>query len=372
MIGAYRETLQLLELVGSVDLLERKPLELILSGFSLRLPRLPSPLHLGIGLLTAKGLQMRDRFSAARLMHHLHKLRFRLPVDSSVDQLLSQLHQPGNLVEKLWSPLCLAALNTPVELASAQVFCNVLRDSLTGPRANSDVLLNRNNLGSLLPDAAANYLVRRDCQIHLCSKVEAITRVAQGFNLAGPEHTCELVVLAPHPARLPDLLAMLPEMANISRQVSEFTWQPILTLWLHFAGALQFPFPMLGLGGSQDPWAFERNDIAPGVVSIVMSAEGPHLNLPAEQLRDEYVVLLARRIGPLPKLTNWKTIIEKRATFACIPNQQRPDTRSPIQGLYLAGDYTTGTDPTTTYPATIEGAVRSGVECARLILADRK
>ncbi len=372
MVGAYRETLELMEFLGSADQLERKPLELILPGFSLRLPRLPNPFHLGVGLLMAKGLRLQDKLAAVSFLHHLQALRFRLPVDCSVRQLLSRLHQPDNLIEKLWAPLCLAALNTHLEVASAQVFCNVLRDSLTGHRANSDLLLNRNNLGCLLPDAATDYLTRQNCRIHLGSKVESVTRVAQGFNLAGPEHFCEQVVLAPHPARLPALLKRLPEMSDISRQISELTWQPILTLWLQFAEAPQFSFPMLGLGDSRYPWAFERNDIAPGVVSMVMSAEGPHLHLPAEQLRDEYLALLARQIGPLPSLTSWKIIIEKRATFACIPDQQRPGNRTPIKGLYLAGDYTIGTEPTSTYPATIEGAVRSGVECARLILADRK
>jgi uncharacterized protein with NAD-binding domain and iron-sulfur cluster len=62
-------------------------------------------------------------------------------------------------------------------------------------------------------------------------------------------------------------------------------------------------------------------------------------------------------------LLNWKLIVEKRATYACVPRLPRPDNVTPIAGLYLAGDYTAGD-----YPATLESAVQSGVKCARLIL----
>jgi hypothetical protein len=129
---------------------------------------------------------------------------------------------------------------------------------------------------------------------------------------------------------------------------------------------------MLGLGDSQAPWLFERNDIAPGVVALVTSADGPHLSLPAEQLRDDYLTLLAARFGPLPELLAWKTIIEKRATYTCTPDMPRPTNRTSLPGCYLAGDFTAGANAGLTYPATLEGAVRSGVECARLILADPK
>jgi len=372
MIGAYRETRRLLARLGAAEKLEQRPLELIVPGFRLRLPALPAPLHLAIGLLLARGLSLREKFAAARFMHHLQGLNFRLPADLPAGKLLDQQCQPANLMARLWAPLCIAALNTPLELASAQVFCNVLRDSLAGSRTDSDLLMNRADLGSLLADPAMTFLAQRQGEVQLACKVNALVCDETGFYLNGPDIAAAKVVLATHPARLPALLAGLPELAGVISQVGAFTWQPILTLWLRFATPLGFPFPMLGLGDSQAPWAFERNDVAPGIVAIVMSAQGPHLELPPETLRDEYLRLLARQLGPLPALLGWKTLIEKRATYTCIPNMQRPDNRTPLNGLYLAGDYTAGDDATYAYPATLEGAVRSGVECARLIIADPK
>jgi len=372
MIGAYRETLRLMTRLGTAQHLERRQLQLSMPGFLLQLPRLPKPLHLAFGLLTAHGLSLRDKLAAARFMRHLQALNFILAADQPVSELLAHQRQPKNLIEKLWSPLCIAALNTPLQQASAQVFCNVLRDSLDGTRADSDLLFNRADLGTLLADAGETYLRQRQCEIHTCSKVEAITRSNLGFHLAGPEFTATQVVLAPHPARLPALLNGLPELAGVAAQLNGYTWQPILTLWLRFAKPLPLPFPMLGLGDSHAPWVFERNDIAPGVFSLVTSADGPHLSLPAEQLRDDYLALLAARFGPLPELLAWKTITEKRATYTCTPDMPRPANRTSLPGCYLAGDYTAGADARLTYPATLEGAVRSGVECARLILADPK
>jgi hypothetical protein len=155
-------------------------------------------------------------------------------------------------------------------------------------------------------------------------------------------------------------------MAAVSTQVSAYTWQPIHTMWLRFSQPVRLPYPMLALGGGHAPWVFDRQDLAAGLLSLVTSATGPHLELPDRLLRDQYLARLRQRLGPLPALQGWKTIVEKRATYGCIPGLARPEPATPLPGLYLAGDYTRGD-----YPATIEGAVRSGVECARLILAGK-
>lgn len=362
LIGAYGETLRLLRRLGTDHLLQRQALDLRVPGFRLALPKLPAPLHLAAGLVLARGLTLAEKRAAMRFMRMLKAQRFRLSHDTSAADLLRAQQQPKALIDRLWAPICIAALNTPVAEASAQVFCNVLRDSLAGPRAASDLLLNRADLGRLLGDAAQQ---RLGAGVHLGMKVTAIARRDGGFHLAGPEHRAEHVVLAVHPGRLPALLADEPALADIVAAVAAYTWQPILTLWLRFAMPPAFPFPMLGLGAGHAPWAFERNDLAPGLVAIVVSAEGAHLSWPADTLRETYLKQLAQAIGPLPTLLDWKIITEKRATWTCAPGLPRPAPATPLAGLYLAGDYVQGD-----YPATLEGAVASGVKCARLILAD--
>lgn len=361
-IGAYRETQRLMERVGA-GRLERRPLELRVPGFRLRLPRLPAPWHLAVGLLVAQGLSLRDKLQAAAFMQVLKRRRFRLDRDLPAAQLLARHRQSERLVDRLWAPICVAALNTPLEQASAQVFCNVLRDSLAGGRTDSDLLLNRGELDDLFPGPAAKFIRGKGGEVRLACKATGIARRDAGFRLAGPDLDADRVILAVHPGRLPALLAGLPELAETARAVETYAWQPILTLWLRFAAPVALPFPMLGLGGGQSPWAFERDDLAPGLVAVVISAEGPHLDLDPDALKDACLALLAEAAGPLPPLLAWQRIVEKRATYACVPDLPRPDNTTALPGLYLAGDYTRGD-----YPATVEGAVRSGVKCARLIL----
>lgn len=370
MIGAYRDTQALMRTLGTDALLDRQPLELSVPDFHLRLPRLPAPLHLVMGQLMAQGLSLRDKLSAAGFMQALKRRGFLLPQDGPASELLRQHRQPPDLVAKLWEPICVAALNTPLDQASAQVFCNVLRDSLARERADSDLLFQRAHLGRLLPEAAQTWLEGKGCQVNLSSRISAIRKSFGRFvlTLAGGEAEADAVILAVHPARLPDLVADLPQMAGVAAQVSALAWQPILTTWLRFDAPLPLPMPMLGLAPGQGPWVFERPDVAPGVAAVVVSAEGPHLARAPEILRDEFLDLLEVALGPLPELIAWKTIVEKRATFACTPGLSRPGNRTPVPRLFLAGDYTGGDFPTEDYPATLEGAVRSGVKSARLLL----
>jgi len=363
MVGAYAETLRLMARVGSLDTVERRHLDLRVPGFRLALPGLPKPLHLAAGLLSAQGLSLADKWAAVRFMRTLASQCFSLPHDRPASTLLAEQRQPDNLIAKLWEPLCVAALNTPLDQASAQVFCNVLRDSLAGPRDASDLVFNRADLGALFPEAAARFITARGGTIHLGAKVTGLVKTATGYHLAGVDREADRVIVAVHPARLAALLAGLPELGDTIAGVATYAWQPILSLWLRFAQAVPLPFPMLGLGPGQAPWVFDRNAVAPGLLSVVFSAEGPHLDMPRTQLVEQSLDLIRARIGSLPELIDSTVITEKRATFACVPGQHRPGNVTALPGLLLAGDYTE-----TDYPATLEGAVRSGVKCARAIL----
>ena len=89
------------------------------------------------------------------------------------------------------------------------------------------------------------------------------------------------------------------------------------------------------------------------------------MELENEQLVEQISKELSLLYPDWPAPTDSMVIREKRATFHCSANinQLRPENRTTIQGLWLAGDYTN-----TGYPATLEGAVRSGLQCAREII----
>jgi len=371
LIGAYRETLRLLRIVGADPerLLLRLPLCLDYPGeFRLKTAPLPAPLHLAAALLGARGLLAADKFAALRLMRSLKRIRYRLPADCSVAQLLAAHDQPSRLREFLWEPLCLAALNTPPETASAQVFINVLRDSLAADRHASDLMLPRVDLGALFPDLACRFLQDRGGRVLRGAAIRNIACGDSGYRLheAAAEHgPYSQVILAVAPYHLPPLLAQLPALEGLSRQVASMNWEPIVTCYLAYPANTRLIAPMLGHSGGTMQWLIDRGQLGgpAGLFAAVISAHGRHQAMKndelAAQIHAEISAIVAGLAAPL-----WSQVVtEKRATFTCVPGLIRPQSRTAVAGLWLAGDYVASD-----YPATLEAAVRSGVNAARSVI----
>ena len=382
LLGCYRQTLRLIEQVGGnleQDFL-RLPLQLDLHGeFSLRAPCLPAPLHLLVALLGAQGLPFGARLNAARFMLALRRINFTLPSpasgrgaggegsDMTVTELLAQHGQDAELTQKLWEPLCIAALNTPIHKASAQVLLNVLRDALNRTRADSDMLLPRVDFTALFPQRASNYVEQRGGKVFTSCGVEAITPKDDGIELitALGHTTFSHVICATPPATAAKLLQPIAQLDNAVKQIEALQHQPIYTVYLRYPAHVRLPHPMIGLHRCFSQWLFDKGQIAGqhGLLAAVISAEGVHQDLPQEQLAQKVIEELSAEFGIAEPPEWFKVIAEKRATFACSPNLQRPPQQTALPGLLLAGDYTAGD-----YPATLEGAVLSGLRCADLIL----
>lgn len=360
MLGAYRAVLKLMADLDSPSGMMRRPLVLRHPELHLALPRLPAPLHLLAGLTAARGLSWAEKAAAARLVSTLRKAHWKIEEDQPLGAWLRAQEQGPRLLERLWEPLALAALNTPVEEASARVFAAMLRDSLGGTRAASDAWFTRRSLAALVAEPARLRLESLGTQVYLRCRVEAIVHEPGGLRLVGPNRVARHVILAAHPAQAGALLPADARLNGLRATLADLRWNGILSLWLRFAAPFRFPYPLLGLGPGNAPWAFARDDIAPGVVALTASAID---HFDADTTRADWLNRLQRQVGPLPALRAHRFIHEKRATFACVPGRQPPPTRTALPGLWLAGDYT---HPE--YPATLEAAVASGVQCARQIL----
>jgi hypothetical protein len=97
------------------------------------------------------------------------------------------------------------------------------------------------------------------------------------------------------------------------------------------------------------------------LISAVISASGAHENMDHDRIAQAVHAELEEMIGPLSTPLWHKVIAEKFATFACEPDMLRPAAQLPLDGIFLAGDYVEGD-----YPATLEGAARSGIRAAHL------
>ncbi|MBF1163824.1 MAG: FAD-dependent oxidoreductase [Dechloromonas agitata] len=350
LLGAYRDTLDLMRRVGADPerLFDRRPLQVVdRTGFRLRLPLLPAPLHVAWGLLSSPTVGWREKLRTAWWMEGIKRRGFRLAEDTSVADWLDAAGQTGVLRRHLWEPLCLAALNTPAAHASAQLFANVLRDSLGSRcRADTDLLLPRVDFGQLLPEPADCSLRAQGADVRLGCRVGEIVASADGVRI-GDESFAAVVI-----ATAPQHVASLWPAAR-----TNYAFEPIATIYLQFPTGTTLPFPLFHLLGQHGQWVVDRGN---GLLACVLSGHGAWEALPDEAL----AAALHGELGLAEPFLWHKVIREKRATFSAHPGLHRPDSRTTHPRVFLAGDYTWAD-----YPATLEGAVRSGRRAARDAIA---
>ena len=363
LVGAYAELPRLMRLVGADPeaLLERRPLRLAFPGhMRLAAPHLPAPWHLAAALLTARGLPIGARLGAIRFMQSMRRAGFRLAHDTTFAELMAQHGQDDAVIRYLWQPLCVSALNTPPREASAQVFLNVLRDSLAAARAASDMLLPKTDFSALFPEPAERFVRHRGGEVLRSTAIRAVDWSPYGFTLEGDPagRSFTHVIAAVAPWQLARLAARLPRLQPVLEDIARFAYEPIMTAYLGYARPLRLPDAMVGAGGTAH-FLFQH---APDIIAAVTSARGPHLELPREVLVERLHAEVCDLVGAAPAPTWSQVIVEKRATFACRPGLRRPAGETPLANFHLCGDYVASD-----YPATLEAAVRSGVACARLI-----
>jgi squalene-associated FAD-dependent desaturase len=333
LLGAYTETLRLMRLVGAdaERFLLRIPLTWrIHDRFSLRAVGLPAPFHLLAGLLAARGAPLTERLSAVRFLLRMRRRGYQLQRDTTVISLLEDEGQGGSLMGLFWFPLCVSALNTPPESASAQVFLNVLRDGIGGSRAASDLLLPRVDLSRLRPRCGLRAGEGR-CRAG-GHRVTAIDESNAGFTVRsdGHEHEFSHIVCALPPYHAAAFLVGISALAEAAEAVERLAYQPIHTVYLGYPAEQVLPAPMLGFDSGLLQWAFDRGALAGqrGVIAAVISAEGAHQHLAHDELARLVHQELQQQLGLLPDPSWHRVIDEKRATFACTPGSRR--SRAPL------------------------------------------
>jgi squalene-associated FAD-dependent desaturase len=373
MLGAYSETLKLLASIGvqERDAFMRVPLTLDVragnrTAFKLSTPSfLPAPLNQLVGFLSCSGLSFSERIAVIQFMLRLKKSNYQLASDIALADFLQQNQQSSNVITLLWEPLCLAALNTPIKIASSQVFLNVLKDTFKS-KNSADFLLPKHDLSQLFAQPIERYLKQNNGNILLNQRVKSITPNANSFTVSAKEGVFEAshVIIAMSPVRFRNVITDLPKLDSIAKQTESYEYQPIYTIYLQYARDATLTTPMLGLAGSLSQYVFDRGILCGqhGLMAVIISAEGEHQKLTQDELALKVAQELQAAFPQLIKPLWHKVIAEKRATFSCKVDLPRPAHVTPYPDLYLAGDYTYAD-----YPATIEGAVRSGVTCADLV-----
>ena len=364
LIGAYAETLQLMQDLGVDEKTAFLRLPLTMQfpdGSGLALPHWPAPLDALAGIASARGWSWADRLSLLKVALSWQLGGFKCEPHTSVSDLCRSL-RPGPMAA-LIAPLCVSALNTPPERASGQVFLRVLRDALFSKSGGSNLLLPRVDLSALLPDAALTWLTARGAELRIGVRVQTLAMArtkapdTTGWQLDGEPF--DRVVLACPPIEAARLVAGSGIPAAEWLALARGLHYEALTTVYAYSPHARLRQPMLALHANADEpaqFAFDRAWLGgpAGLLAFVISASQGR----SAQLTQQVLAQAARQLG-LMGLQSVQTVVEKRATFACTPGLQRPAAYI-APGLRACGDYIAGP-----YPATLEGAVRSGLEAAR-------
>jgi len=260
-------------------------------------------------------------------------------------------------MEELIEPLCVSALNTPVDQSSGEVFLRVLHDALFSGSGGADLLLPRVDLGALFPDAALAWLAQHDATLRIGTRVLAISPEGAAWRVDGERFDQVVLACAPWDA------ARLVRASGVAAQrwcesTEALRFEAIATIYVR--GATPLAQPMLALRShpatAPAQFVFDRGQLGgpEGVLALVVSAN----ETPRETLEQQALAQAAVQLGQAA-LHIVQTVVEKRATFACTPALARPPMRI-APGLHACGDYTEGP-----YPATLEGAVLSGLAAAK-------
>ncbi len=379
MLGAYRETLKLLAKIGVPENMAfmRLPLALDIispkgaSVFKFTTPKfLPFPINQLIGFLFCHGLSFADRLHVIKLIITLKRNNYQITSDMPLRHYLDKQKQSSKVVELLWEPLCLAALNTPLHLASTRVFLNVLNDTFNQNKSSSEFLLARLDLSRIFAEPIARYLTKHKANVLLNQRVRSVKLAEHGYSVVTKtgQHEFSHVIMATSPARFKRLVAELPDLATVGEQTENYEFQPIYTVYLQYSSKTTLAKPMAALTDSYSQWVFDRGILCgqKGLMAVVISAVGKHQQLTHEALALKIAQELHHAFPNLVKPLWHKVIAEKRATFSCKVNLPRPANLTSYPNLLIAGDYTYAD-----YPSTIEGAVRSGIQCAEHIISSQ-
>jgi squalene-associated FAD-dependent desaturase len=285
-----------------------------------------------------------DYLSVRSLLH---------PRDASIADLMQC---DGTLYRRLWRPLFLAALNTEPTEASAFLAGAVLRETLArGGRACRPMIAS-GGLGPAFIDPALSYLERYGATLRFRHQLrrlvladEAISALDFGEDVISVAPGDAVILAVPAPVA-PLLLPGLP---------APKTFRAIVNV--HFKHKPPQTLPTItGIVNGTGEWLFAF----PDRLSATISAADRWIAKSREVLAKKVWQDVVRLTNQPEALPPWHIIKERRATFAALPheNANRPRSQTRWRNLFLAGDWTA-----TGLPATIEGAIRSGNEAARLV-----
>jgi squalene-associated FAD-dependent desaturase len=325
-------------------------------------------------------LSCRERYRVATALRRLAgRVSHEADETQSMRAWLAQHRQSQRAVELFWSPVLVSALSETLDRMAVAAARQVFVEGFLAHRSAYEVLVPVVPLDELYDRRVAEHLARHDVCLHRAARVRRVAEDPDGQPQLeldeGPPQAFDRVVLAVPSRQAREVLAVatarhVPELAAACQL------QPVPISAIHLWYDRPFtPLPHAVLVGRQSQWLFQRTATDGCDVS---AAAGHHYQVVISASRDllgwksgdvlEAVLADLRAVWPAvatARLIRWRRITEREAVFSMSPGAEswRPDQATAVRWLALAGDWTR-----TGWPATMEGAVRSGYRAADVTL----
>jgi squalene-associated FAD-dependent desaturase len=385
LFGCYRATFEFLARIQALDNVRIQPsmevayLDAEGGRSVLRCPPLPSPLHLLAAVLDWDAIPWRDRVAALKLAGPLWRARRELrrsgtvsaEPSGTVTEWLIAHGQRDTLRAWLWDPLAVAALNQSPDVASAAPFLRVLAEMFGPDPAASALVLPTRPLHQMYAEPAREFIAARggDVRVNAPARIIVKDGRVRAVEVRGERIETQRVIAAVPWFALRGLFAPPPQQLGPTLgAASAMQSMPIVTVNLWY-DRLVMEEPFVGLPGRDMQWVFDKR-LAFGESASHLSLVSSGATRLTRMDREELTALAAREVAQaLPgargaTLLRATVVREKHATFSLAAGQPaRPGTRTPVGGLFLAGDWID-----TGLPGTIESAVVSGHRAAEEIL----
>ena len=351
---------------------------------SLHAGLLPAPLHLTGSFLTFSPLSTKDKLAIARAMFSIVRSRGEpeeLKGQAGVSMLdwLQKTGQTKTGIERFWRAVLVSALSEELDCIDARYGIQVFWKSVLSTRKGYLMGVPTVELGTLY-DLCRTSIETRGGEVNFRAPARGLRFAGNQLKAVlfdgGREESADAIVLAlPHDT-LDELLPQEVKSAHAElAHIGEIKDAPITGVHLWFDRAIMRE-PFLSLLDTTTQWIFNKtalygqqngNSAKGQYLQLVISASYDLLQKPRQEIIDLCLAEVRQALPPAreAKLLKATVVKEAAATFSPQPgvDRLRPMQEIPIKGMFLAGDWTS-----TGWPATMEGAVRSGYLAAEAVL----
>jgi hydroxysqualene dehydroxylase len=389
MMGCYRATRRYLRLIGTENLAELQPalhIDFLTPQeimHSLKCSVLPAPLHILSGLLGFNSIPLNDRFGMCKLIKELPSISSLK--ENELDKLTADewltKHGQSDLSRKyLWDIITIGALNNHPQKVSALMLFRVLRAAFLGRRENSSLLVPRVGLSELFVNPAVQFIESHGGEVRTGVNVEGFMfkkNCIHSIQTTNDEKFIAKSFISSVPWHVFDKFQFrtAPGLSVKTKSKSHFHSSPIISIHLWFDKEIT-NLDFAALINTRIQWLFNKNRLltrsniplksSKQYLSLVISGAQEFIGSTNAQLVEIAIEDLKKVLPEAQdvKVVHSVIIKEKRATFSPSPGLEslRPAAQTEYENFFLAGDWTS-----TGLPATIEGAVISGVKAASFI-----